>query len=221
MKPILAVTIALPFLCAACAHHPAEYDVGSTAPQPAPQGVSLAGTWTYNPDASDQPGQLVGGGYGGGRRGGFGGGFGGGGRFGGGMGGRGGEGGEGRRGRGGQPGDSTMREPPGRLVIVQTDSSMVIGARTPRDSVVDTLFFDGRSVMVRALDGSQQSLSGRWNKGRFEVTRELPNGGTLTEGYELAKHGQRLVIHLKVSRPQNDEQRVMPEFRRVYDRYGS
>ncbi len=55
------------------------------------------------------------------------------------------------------------------------------------------------------------------------MSRDLPNGGTLTETYEITKHGQRLVIHVKIDRGRNasDQERVMPEMRRVYDRYGS
>ena len=140
------------------------------------------------------------------------------------MGGRGAYGGrDGRGERGGAEGDSTLRaSPPGRLVIAQTDSSMTIASRTPRDSVVYTLFFDGRDVSAPALGGAEATLQGRWNKNRFVVTRELPSGRVLTEGYEITKHGQRLVIHVKVSRGEgeNQDEPVMPEFRRVYDRYG-
>ena len=229
MNSRVAIAVAVPFLLAGCAHRPAEYDVTSTAPQPAPAGVSFAGTWLYNPDASDQPGQMMGGGGYGGRRGGggFGGGFGG--RGGGGFGGRGGyggrgEGGEGGGRRGGQA-DSTLRqEPAGRLVIDQSDSTMTISPRTPRDSVTWTLFFDGRDVAAKAIGGAQLMMRGRWNKDQFVVIRDLQNGGQLTESYELTKHGQRLVIHVKISRPQgqeSDEERVMPEFKRVYDRSGT
>jgi hypothetical protein len=223
MKPRITVAIAIPFLLAACSHSAPEYDVTPEAPQPAPAGVNLAGTWLYNPDASDQPGQMGGGGYGGGRRGGFGGGFGGRGGFGGGGRGEGGDEGGGRRRGGGQP-DSTMtREPPGRLVIAQDDSSLTISPRTPRDSVSNTLFFDGRDVSATALGGAVETLRGRWNKSQFVVSRDLPGGGTLTESYEVTKHGQRLVIHVKIDRGRNasEQERVMPEFRRVYDRYGS
>ncbi len=228
------LSVAAVFLLAACAHRPQEFDATSQAPQPAPPGVNMAGTWTYNPDDSDQPSQMSGGGYGGGRGGGgggFGGGFGGGGRGGfgggrgggGGYGGRGGGGGGSRGGQGGDLGDSTMASPPGRLVITQTDSTMTIGPRTPRDSVAYTLFYDGRDVSAPALGGSQLTMRGRWNKQQFEVSRQLPNGGTLTESYQLTKHGQRLVIHVKVTRPSRDgseQSSAMPEFKRVYDRYG-
>ncbi|MGA2384837.1 MAG: hypothetical protein ABSG61_15565, partial [Gemmatimonadales bacterium] len=203
MRRLTATSLVLPFVLAACAHRPQEFDATPQAPQPAPQGVSLAGTWTYNPDASDQPGQMSpqGGGFGGGRGGPPpGGGFGGRGGFGGGMGGRGGRGGRGPEGGpGSEQGDSTLRTPPERLVITQTDSTMTIGPRTPRDSVTYTLYFDGRDVAAPALGGSQMTMRGRWNKNRFEVSRQLPSGGTLTEGYEITKHGQRLVIHVKVS----------------------
>ena len=217
------------FFAAACAHRPAEFDVTSQAPQPAPQGVVFAGTWTYDPDDSDQPGRMGGGGGYGGRRGGpgggFGGGFGGRGGFGGGYGGRGGRGGRGSdAGRGGDEADSTLRRPPGRLVIAQTDSTITISPRNPRDSTEYTLYFDGRDIAApEAMGGSRTRMSGRWHKSRFEVSRELPSGATLTEGYELARHGQRLVIHVRISRGQ-DEQAMpmpMPEFRRVYVRYGS
>ena len=230
MKKILLSSLTIPFLLAACAHHPAEFDVTTTpVAEPTPPGVNLAGTWTYNPDDSDRPGQMGGGGFGGGRGGpggggGFGGGFGGGGRGGFGGGRRGGGGGGGGRGGppggppGDMPGDTTLRNPPGRLVITQNDSSVTFGPRTPRDSVAYTLYFDGRDVSAAALGGAQVSMRGRWHRSRFEVSRELPNGGTLTEGYEVTKHGQRLVIHVKVARAQNEQ--AMPEFRRVYDRYG-
>jgi hypothetical protein len=238
MRTLTAAALALPFVLAACAHRPQEFDAASQAPQPAPQGVNLAGTWTYNPDASDQPGQMSprGGGFGGGRGGpppggGMpGGGFGGRGGFGGGMGGRGGRGGRGPEGGpGSEEGDSTLRTPPERLVITQTDSTMTIGPRTPRDSVAYTLYFDGRDVAAVVVPGGSQShVSGRWHKHRFEVTRVLPNGGTLTEGYEITKHGQRLVIHVKVSRGPDERQEEQPmampamrELRRVYDRYGN
>jgi hypothetical protein len=201
-------------LLSACAHRPAEFDVTTQAPQPAPAGVILSGTWSYDPDDSDQPGRMGGRGYGG-IRGGFGGGYGGRGGFGG-MGERGGRG----RGRDGEEADSALRRPPSRLVIAQTDSTITISPRTPRDSAEYTLYFDGRDIAApEALGGSRTRLSGRWHKSRFEVTRELPNGATLTEGYELTRHGQRLVIHLRLSRGQGEQ--AMPEFRRVYDRYGS
>ena len=228
MKKITALSLVL---LAACAHRPAEFDVASQAPQPAPHGVNMTGTWTYNPDDSDQPSSRSGGGGGGGGgRGGFGGGYGGrgGGGFGG-MGGRGGRGGGGgggggagaREGRGGgEQGDSTMRSPPGRLVVAQTDSTITISPRNPRDSSEYTLYFDGRDIAApEAMGGSRTRISGRWHKSRFEVIRQLPNGATLTESYEVTKHGQRLVIHIKVSRGQDEP--VVPEFRRVYDRYGS
>ena len=209
--------LAIPVLLAACAHHAGEYDLTPQAAEPVPAGVSLAGTWTYNADDSDQPGRGMGGSYGG--RGGFGGGFGGRGGFGG-MGGRGGYGGrgggEGRgRGRGADDADSTLRRPAQRLVITQTDSTLTI---SPRDSVSYTLYFDGRDVPAPdVLGGSRVRISGRWHKSRFEVSRELESGATLTEGYDLKKHGERLVVHIRVTR--GEDQPVMPEFQRVYDRY--
>ncbi len=220
MRRVTPPVVATAFLACACAHNqPQSFDIGP-APASAPAaGVSFAGTWTYNPDASDRPGE----GYGmrgGGRRGGFGGGFGGRGGFGG-EGEGGGEGGggygrgEGRGGRGMEEMDSTLRRPARRLVITQSDSSLTI---SPRDSVEYTLFFDGRDVVApELLGGTRVRLSGHWHKKQFEVVRELPSGADVTESYEVAKHGQRLVIHVRLSR-QADEQ-VMPEFQLVYDRY--
>lgn len=206
-----------PLIVVACSHPPQEFDVsGRPAPQAAPAGVSFAGTWTYNPEDSDQPGRygMGGGGVVVGGRGGFGGGFGGRGGFGGGRGGYGGRGGEGGGGGGREGLDSLLRRPPGRLVIGQSDSSLTI---SPRDGVAYTLFFDGRDVTVPNPSGRQLELSGRWHRKRFEVRRTLPNGMTLTEAYEIKKNGQRLVIHLQLQREQNEPS--MPEFQRVYDRY--
>jgi hypothetical protein len=213
----------LPLAITACSSNPPrEFDVsGQPVPQAAPAGVSFAGTWTYNPEDSDQPGRYgMGGGGGGvtmgGGRGGFGGGFGGRGGFGGG--GRGGRGGGGEGGRGGgERGslDSLLRRPPGRLVITQTDSSLSI---SPRDGVAYTLYYDGRDVTVSDATGDHWQLSGRWHRKRFEVRRTLSDGMVLTEAYEIKKNGQRLVVHLQLQR--SSDEPSMPEFQRVYDRYG-
>ena len=207
------------FFLAACAHpQTGSFDIGPAPVSAVPAGVSLAGTWTYNADDSDRPGQGAGM-RGAGGRGGFGG------RGGGDFGGFGGEGegggGEGsdRGGRGGRSGrevlDSTLRQPPRRLVITQTDSTLTI---SPRDSVSYTLYFDGRNVVApELLGGTRVSLSGHWHKKQFEVAREMPSGATITQSYEVSRHGRRLVIHVKVSR-QSDMQ-VIPEFEMVYDLY--
>jgi hypothetical protein len=221
MKPYLLA--AVPFLAIACSHPAREMDVsGAPAPQATPAGVSFVGTWVYNPDDSDQPGrygmQGGGGGGGGGGRGGRGG-FGGGGRGGFGGGGRGGRGGGGG---GAQPSgedrdaaDSLIRRPPGRLVVQQTDSTLSI---SPRDAVTYTLFFDGRDVTVSDTLGHSWSVNGRWHGKQFEVRRALRNGAELTESYEVKKNGQRLVVHVKLRRPDSDT--ALPEFQRVYDKYG-
>jgi hypothetical protein len=161
---------------------------------------------------------MQGGGRGYGGRGGFGGGrggFGGGGR--GGFGGGGGRGGEGSQ-SGGEDrdtADSLLRQPAGRLVIAQSDSSLSI---SPRDAVTYTLFFDGRDVTLADPAGRSLSLNGRWHGKQFEVRRALRSGAELTESYEVKKHGQRLVVHVRIRRPDNDT--AMPEFQRVYDKYG-
>jgi hypothetical protein len=213
-------------LIAACSHPAREIDIGGQpAPQVTPAGISFAGTWVYNPDDSDQPGRYgmeggrasIGGrgGFGGGGRGGFGGGGRGG--FGGGGGG-GGRGGAGREGGGGEDRDATdslLRRPPGRLVILQTDSSLTI---SPREDITYTLFFDGRDVTVTDSVGRSWSVNGRWHSKRFEVRRRLRSGANMTESYEIKKNGARLVVHIKLQREDSDT--AMPEFQRVYDRYG-
>ena len=209
---------AAPILLMACSHPARDIDVGSgqPAPQATPAGVSFAGTWVYNPDDSDHPGRYGmsgGGGFSGGR-GGFGGRGGGGG-----FGGRGGGGGYGGRGGGNgddrDAADSALRQPPGRLVIAQSDSTFAI---TPRDGETYALFFDGRDVTVTDAQGRSIGMNGRWHGKQFEIRRQLRNGAEMTESYELKKNGQRLVIHVRIRRPDNDTQ--VPEFERVYDKYG-
>ena len=209
-----AYLAAVPFLAMACSHPARDIDVsGQPAPQATPAGVSFAGTWVYNPDDSDQPGRygMGGGGTAFGGRGGFGGERGG---FGGGRGGR------GSRGQGGGGGDrdaadSLLRQPAGRLVILQTDSTLTI---SPREAAAYTLFFDGRDVTVSDSVGRSWSVNGRWHGKRFEVRRTLRSGANLTESYELKKNGERLVIHVRIQR--TDAETAMPEFERVYDKYG-
>ena len=210
MRRFAAPTVASLFLLSACAHSgPQSFEIAPPPQSGVPRDVSLAGTWVYNPDDSDRPGQgfgMQGGGGRFGRRGGFGG-FGGEGE-GGEMGGGGGR-------RGGEVLDSTLRHPARRLVITQSDSSVTI---SPSDSVLYTLYFDGRNVVApELLGGTRVGLSGHWHKKQFEVDRELQSGATVTESYQVTRHGQRLVIHVRISRG-SDEQ-VMPEFQIVYDRY--
>ena len=215
---------AVPIAIAACSHPAREIDIGQTTPQAqaAPAHIDFAGTWVYNPEDSDHPGRYamgVGGGGGYGGRGGFGGGgrggFGGGrGGFGGGRGGGGGGGGADRSGGDRDAADSSLRQPPGRLVIQQTDSSLTI---SPRDGVAQTLFFDGRDMTLTDETGRSFTLNGRWHGKQFEVRRQLRNGAQMIERYELKKDGKRLVVHLKIQR--EDSETAMPEFQRVYDKY--
>jgi hypothetical protein len=213
MKPYLLA--AVPFLAMACSHPARDFDVsGQPAPQATPAGVSFTGTWVYNPDDSDQPGRYGAGGastaFGG--RGGFGGERGG---FGGGR--------VGRGSRGASPegmddreaADSLLRRPPGRLVILQTDSSLTI---SPRDGVTYRLFFDGRDVTVTDSVGRSSSLNGRWHGRQFEVRRGLRGGTEMTESYEIKRNGARLVVHVRLQR--TSAETALPEFQRVYDRYG-
>lgn len=227
MSRLSALCIVLTSLLAACAHRAGEPAVAPQAALAAPQGVSLAGYWLYNPGASDQPGsgtQASGAPPGGsGGRGGMPGGMPRG--MPGGM--PGGEPGGEPSGRGGPPTegmgamDTTVLQPARRLVVTQTDSTMTIDQRNPRDSVSYTLYFDGRAVAAPGpLGGSRAHITGHWVKKRFVVARELPNGATLTEGYELSRHGQRLAVYVKISGPPGESGPQMSEMRRVYDRIG-
>ncbi len=213
-------------------------------PAPGPVAADLAGNWEFNPRESDQPGaNRGGGGGGGGGRGGVGGGRrpGMGGRGGfpgsggmpgtggdypgsggmpprpdaGGSGGRsGGGGGRADGGRGGR--DSTMAGGVAwRLQLAQTDSTLTI---TRAGGNALTLFFDGRTVYAAAPRGeSQNEVSGRWNRKRFEVRRSLADGRTVIESYELTANGTRLSVRTKVTGGERSEY-APPEIRRVYDR---
>ena len=221
MRRSAVPAVASVFLLAACAHSGPQSFVIGPAPSESmavPAGVSFAGTWTYDPDNSDQLGRNFGGSGMRGRgamggRGDFGG-FGGEDESGGGGGGDLSGGGGGRRG-GGEVMDSTLRRPARRLVIAQTDSSLTI---SPRDSVQYTLYFDGRNVAAPdLLGGTAVGLSGHWHKKQFDVIRQMPSGATITESYQVTHHGERLVIHVEISR--GSDRQVMPEFDIVYDRY--
>jgi hypothetical protein len=242
---LLAVPLVLG--AGACAHQPSEFDLSPQAseervPAPGPVAANLAGNWEFNPRESDQPGANRGGGGGGGR-GGMGGGRrpGMGGRGGfpgaGGMPGSGGDypgsagmpprpdaGGNGGRsgggsGRGdGERGgrDSSMAGSVAwRLQLAQSDSTLTI---TRANGNALTLYFDGRTVYAADARGeSQNEVSGRWNRKRFEVRRSLGDGRTVIESYELTANGTRLSVRTKVTGSDRSEY-APPEIRRVYDR---
>jgi hypothetical protein len=211
---------------------------------PGPVAADLSGNWELNVRESDQPGQNRGGGagdggrgMGGGRRGGVGGGgrggypgsggvpgtggdypgsagmpgrpggYGGGGRSGGGGGRMDGERGGGR--------DSSMTGAPWRLQVAQTDTSITI---TRAGGSALTLYFDARTVYVSDARGEGQTrLSGRWNRKRFEVRRDLSSGRIITESYELTANGTKLAVRTRVSGGDRSAY-APPEMRRVYDR---
>ena len=227
-----SVALAVALLAAACSHQgPREFDVTpqveAQAPPDAPAS-NLAGTWQFNPRASDQPGQMgrggmsgmPGGGGGGGGRGGMpggGGGFGGGGRrspgAGGGMPQGGGRPDGGRDGEGG--GAAIVGAAP-RLVIGQTDTSITFSRP---NGATFTLYFDGREVTVpgRTEDEAMQ-VRGRWHRKRFELRREISTQRTVTESFELSSDGTKLTVRTRFSG--QGSERGAPEMRRVYDRQG-
>jgi hypothetical protein len=102
-----------------------------------------------------------------------------------------------------------------RLQLMQTDSTLTI---TRANGNALTLFFDGRTVYAAAPRGeSQNEVSGRWNRKRFEVRRSLADGRTVIESYELTANGTRLSVRTKVTGSGRSEY-APPEIRRVYDR---
>ena len=244
---LLLVGVPLALGSWACAPQPREFDISpqeaeARVPPPGPVAADLSGNWELNPRESDQPGQSRGGGGGGGGRGMGGGRRGGGGRGGypggGGVPGTGGDypgsagmpgrpegyGGSGRSGGGGggrsdgtRSGgrDSSMTGAPWRLQVAQTDSSIAI---TRAGGSALTLFFDGRTVYVSDARGEGQTqVSGRWNRKRFEVRRELSSGRIVTESFELTTNGTKLTMRTKVSGGDRSAY-APPEIRRVYDR---
>jgi hypothetical protein len=225
-----ALVLGIAALAGGCAHQgPREFDVtprSEAVALPEATAADLSGTWLFNARQSVQPGPYGRGGMdglGGDRRGG-------------GMGGRGGMP-SGGGGRGGFPGGGSGGMPPGggrtggerdgegggaaivgnapRLIIRQTDSSVTF-ARP--NGAAFTLYFDGRDVTVpgRTEDEAFQA-NGRWHGKRFEVRREISTQRSVMESFELASDGRKLTVRTRFT-GQDEEQRAMPELRRVYDR---
>jgi len=167
------------------------------AAPPAPAAVpSLAGGWTLNKDASDQPPDRADRDQGD-QRGGSGGGSGGyGGRRGGGFGGRRGGGGFGRGGGGGSmmdPADAArMREAmrdimtaPDHLVVTQTDSMVVF---TSADGRTTRLAPDGKKVKD---DSTKIERKTKWDGDKLVTEISGIGRGKVTETYALdAEHHQ-------------------------------
>jgi len=187
------------------AHFPA-----AAAQQAAPTHPDLSGRWRLNLSKSDDPQTMLtfdttgaaARSEGGGGRGTGGGGSGFGGRGMGGMGG-------GRRGGGGQPrgdappplSDSQRRgfrqalryalEPPSRLEVAQTDSTVAFGG----DTASLILHGDGRTLVIPPLDSAAEvRVSARWLGNAFLVTRQVVGGGRVTQDYLRSSDGLQITV---------------------------
>jgi len=182
--------------------------------------ADFSGRWVYNVELSDDArekmreargsGSGSGGGYGGGGYGG--GGYGGRGGYGGGMGGRGGGYGRGGGsggghggyggGRGGsstpsdsdlQHGKSTVFNPPLELKVTQSDAEIDLDDLAGR---VRKLYPNGKKY--KSDDGDAEVKSS-WKDGKLAVETKNSHGGTMTETWERAPDGSRLIVHVKLT----------------------
>ena len=102
--------------------------------------------------------------------------------------------------------------PPTHLAIVQTDSTVTL---TRPDGRALLLYFDGRPAAPNGQSGdSAPQVTARWERRRFVVRRAMADRGAITESYELADDGRKLIVQVQLP----DRGRgVAPSFRRVYD----
>ena len=82
------------------------------------------------------------------------------------------------------------------------------------DGAENVFFTDGR--MTEDLEAGLLEATASWKKGqRIEIERLSPQGGTITEKYELSEDGSRLFVKTK---RQGDGRMPKLTFQRVYDR---
>jgi len=175
----------------------------------------FSGTWKLNPELSENPRDKMtegvskggrGGGMGGGKQGG--GGMGGGGR-GGGM-----QGGEGGRGGGREGMQERFREREERIqqiTIVHEDPSLQF---MYGDGSEHVFYTDGR--MTEDLEAGLLEARASWKKGkRIEIERDSPQGGLVTEKYELSEDRSQLFVKTKM---EGNGRSPKITFQRVYDR---
>ncbi len=166
----------------------------------------FSGTWKLNQELSENPREKMSesmskgrGGESGGRGGGMGGGMRGGG------GGRGG----GREGMQERLGEREARIQ--QIVIDHEDPTFRIRLA---DDNENTFYTDGR--MTEDLEAGLLEATAIWKKGRhIEIERDSPQGGAITEKYELSDDGSQLFVKTKM-----EGNGRMPKitFQRVYDR---
>jgi len=157
--------------------------------------VDLSGTWKLNPDASDNPREVLGNRRGQGPRAGA--------RPDSGTRGFRGPGGPGAR-RGGGPGDRT-------LTITQTDQTVTL-SHGPRRSISFTP--NGQAVTKEGRGGEHQ-VTATWEGEVLVVEHSGPRGGTMTRSFQLSADGQQLIVTNKISGGPSGE---TVEFRTVFDK---
>jgi hypothetical protein len=166
----------------------------------------FSGTWKLNQELSENPREKMAesmskgrGGESGARGGGMGGGM------------RGGGGGHsgGREGMQERLGEREARIQ--QIVIDHEDPTFRI--RLADDSE-NTFYTDGR--MTEDLEAGLLEATATWKKGRhIEIERLSPQGGTITEKYELSDDGSQLFVKTKM---EGNGQTPKVSFQRVYDR---
>jgi hypothetical protein len=167
----------------------------------------FSGTWKLNQELSEDPRDKMaesmskGRGEGGGRRGGEG--------MGGGM--RGGGGGRGGGREGMQERSRELEQRFQQFTIDHEDPTFRIRFADDSESA---FFTDGR--MTEDLEAGLLEARGRWKKGkRIEIERDSPQGGSITETYELSADASQLFVKTKMD---GKGQSPKISFQRVYDR---
>jgi hypothetical protein len=167
----------------------------------------FSGTWKLNPELSENPREKMAesmskgrGGEGGGR---------GAGGMGGGMRGGGGGRGGGREGMQERLGEREARIQ--QIVIDHEDPTFRIRFADDSENVFYT---DGR--MTEDLEAGLLEARASWKKGkRIEIERDSPQGGAITEKYELSDDGSQLFVKTKMG---GNGRMPKVSFERVYDR---
>ena len=195
---------------------------GWMAARPSAQSAGtpdLTGTWVFNAELSDRPGQGSQSGSpdggGGGRRGPGGGGMGrpggmGGGGMGGGMGGRGG---------GGMPNPEDMERmratmeavlhTPARLIIVKGEEGLIV---TDDEGVSTRLPLNG-SKDTGAINGVAFETTTKWEEGKLRVEKKFKSGVKLIELYSVSSDPRMLTVSLKTEGGRGGGRTI----RRVYE----
>jgi hypothetical protein len=167
----------------------------------------FSGAWKLNPELSENPRDKMSEGMSKGR-GGMGGGRGGGGMGGGMRGGGGGRGGD-REGMQERFRDQEVRIQ--EITIVHEDPSLQF---MYGDGSEHVFYTDGR--MTEDLEAGLLEARASWKKGkRIEIERDSPQGGLVTETYELSDDGSQLFVKTKM---EGNGRMPKVTFQRVYDR---